>query len=254
MSIVIKIIGSATPGIIPIEDGLSFEDVCTQCCRDLDILPASRHLFALRNENSKFYANPSDLLNNSEDPYEFRLRFWPALTNLSRIGSKALNYFYRQVCDEFVEGYITAFNSKTNQSVALGLSVTAMYCHMKDFNAKLNDVLTNYKKFVPKMVRRNSNLKYSTESLKTRLNQVVQNPPGEVWFCKQEFLKIIAITAADYPVEKYPVRVEEGEELIEYDLIIQPMSMEHPGVKMNSIRKKIVTLHSYINSFLNSCN
>lgn len=239
MSIVVKIIGNATPSVIPIEDGLSFEDVCTQFCRDLEIFPASRHLFALRNEKSKLYANPSDLLSNGDDPYEFRLRFWPSLANLPKIGTKALNYFYRQVCEEFVDGYITALNNKTNQSVALGLSVTAMYCYMKDNNSKLNDVLANYKKFVPKLVRHNSNLKYSTDSLKARLNQVVQNPP-EIWFCKQEFLRIITQTANDYPIEKYLVKVEEGVELIEFELIIQPMSIEHPGVKMQSVKKKIV--------------
>jgi hypothetical protein len=77
--------------------------------------------------------------------------------------------------------------------------------------------------------------------LKTRLNQVVQNPPGETWFFKQAFLKTIAQTATDYSVEKYPVKVEEGEELVEFDLIIQPMSSEHPGVKMQSFKKKIVS-------------
>lgn len=240
MSIVVKIIGS-TPGIIPINDGLSFEDVCTQCCRDLEISPASRYLFALRNETTKLYVNPSDLLEAGNDSYELRLRFWPALINLSKIGTKALNYFYRQVCEEFVDGQITAFNNKANQSVALGLAVTAMYCHMKDYGGKMSEVLTNYKKFVPKMVRRNSNLKYSTESLKTRLNQVVLNPPGETWFFKQQFLKTVAQTAPDYLVEKYPVKVEEGEELIEFDLIIQPMSSENPGVKMQSVKKKILS-------------
>jgi Janus kinase 2 len=244
MSIVVKIIGSS-PGIIPIDDGLSFEDVCTQCCRDLDICPVSRNLFALRNETTKLYVNPSDLLKN-DDSFELRLRFWPSLANLSRIGTKALNYFYRQVCEEFVEGKITAFNNKTNQSVALGLAITAMYCHMKDNGVKMSDVLTNYKKFVPKMVRRNSNLKYSTESLKTRLNQVVQNPPGETWFFKQQFLKTVAQTATDYSVEKYPVKVEEGDELVEFDLIIQPMSSENPGVKMQSIKKKIVSFKYFI--------
>lgn len=245
MSLVVKIIGSSQPGIIPIEDGLSFEDVCTQCCRDLEILPAARHLFALRNESSQLYANPSDLLEASDDSYELRLRFWPSLANLSRIGPKALNYFYRQVCDEFVDGQIIAFNNKSNQSIALGLAVTAMYCHMKDYGTRMNDVLTNYKRFVPRMVRRNSNLKYSTESLKTRLSQVVQNPPGETWFCKQQFLKTVALTANEYPVERYPVRIEEGEELIEFELIIQPMSVENPGVKMQSIRKKIVIMLTF---------
>nr|CAH0112132.1 unnamed protein product [Daphnia galeata] len=249
MSIVVKIIGSS-PGIIPIDDGLSFEDVCTQCCRDLDICPVSRNLFALRNETTKLYVNPSDLLKN-DDSFELRLRFWPSLANLSRIGTKALNYFYRQVCEEFVEGKITAFNNKTNQSVALGLAITAMYCHMKDNGVKMSDVLTNYKKFVPKMVRRNSNLKYSTESLKTRLNQVVQNPPGETWFFKQQFLKTVAQTATDYSVEKYPVKVEEGDELVEFDLIIQPMSSENPGVKMQSIKKKI--LSQYVCSIEEIC-
>ena len=246
MSIVVKLIGSPQPGIIPVEDGLSFEDVCTQCCRDLEILPASRHLFALRKQSSQLYANPSDLLEADDDPYELRVRFWPSLANFSRIGPKALNYFYRQVCDEFVEGKIPAFNNKINQSIALGLAVTAMYCHMKDDGAKMNDVLTNYKRFVPKMVRRNSNLKYSTESLKTGLSKVVQNPPGETWFCKQQFLKTIAQTATDYPIEKYPVRVEEGEELIEFELIIQPMSVEQPGVKMQSLKKKIVIVLTFL--------
>ena len=241
MSIVVKIIGSSTPGVIPIEDGLSFEDVCIQCCRDLEIFPASRHLFALRNVNTKLYASPSDLLQGGDEPYELRLRFWPSLINISKIGHNALHYLYRQVCEEFVEEKISALNYKNNQSVALGLAVTAMYCHMKDFNVRINDVLTNYRKFVPKTVRRNSNLKYSTESLKNRLSQLVHNPPGETWFCKQEFLKTVALTASDYAIEKYLVKVEKGEELIEFELIIQPMNVDQPGVKLQSIKKKIVS-------------
>lgn len=245
MSITVEVIGSLQPGIIPIVDGLSFEDVCIQCCRDLGILPASRHLFAIWNVNSNLYASPSDLLQASDAQYELRLRFWPSIANMSAIGSKALNYFYQQVCEDFVEGKITILNNRTHQKVALGLAITAMYCHMKDHNAKMTDVLVNYKKFVPKMVRRNSNLKYSTESLKTGLNQVVQNPPGETWFCKQQFLRKVAQIATDYPVERYPVRVEEGEELLDFDLIIQPMSAEQPGVKLQSIKKKIVILYFF---------
>ena len=62
----------------------------------------------------------------------------------------------------------------------------------------------------------------------------------------QQFLKTVAQTATDYSVEKYPVKVEEGDELVEFDLIIQPMSSENPGVKMQSIKKKIVSFKYFI--------
>ena len=242
MSVSVKIVSSSSPSIFPISDGMSFEDVCIHCCRDLKILPAIRHLFAVRNEETLLFEAPSDLVQaKTKDRYELRLRFWPAPANLSSIGTEALNYLYVQACNDFVEGRITTFNNKSLQSVALGLSVTAMYCHMQDCRMPMNDVLTNYKRFVPKIVRKNANLHLSVESLKKNLKQVRANPPGETWLCKEQFLRLIIQTAPEYPTERYPVKMDDEEDLVEFDLIIQPLNPDYRGVKLQSVKKKIVT-------------
>lgn len=262
MSIEVKIIGSST-GVIPVTDGLSFEDVCIQCCRDLSIPPLVRHLFALRNRDTLSFANPADLVAAGNEQYELRLRFWPSVANIGHrsIGPQALNYLYAQVSADFVEGKISAFNQKILQSIALGLAVTAMYCYMEDHHVSYNDVLANYKKFVPKVVRNNANIRYSMDPLKKHLKQVMLNPPGETLFCKEYFLKEIAQSASDYLSEKYPVKLEvpkrsesnhsgsnqsiersltleEKEELIDYELIIQPLG-ENPGIKLQSKKKTV---------------
>lgn len=96
MQISIKIIDSDSPVIIqPSEDCLLFEDACFKCCREMGVLPASRHLFGLKIVGKEFYVSPCDLLRPGL--YELRLRFWPALSKLSLIGSRALNYLYAQV-------------------------------------------------------------------------------------------------------------------------------------------------------------
>lgn len=276
MSIEVKIIGSSS-GVLPVTDGLSFEDVCIQCCRDLEIPPLVRHLFALRNRNTLLYANPADLVTAGYHQYELRLRFWPSVANIDHtvIGPQALNYLYAQVSADFSEGKIIAFNQKSLQSVALGLAVTAMYCYMEDnrslCNPSLVDVVANYKKFVPKVVRHNSNLKYSIDPLKKHLKHVMQNPPGETLFCKEYFLKEIAQSAPDYIAEKYSVKVEAQkktssshngsdlslekpkpeEELVDYELVIQPLG-ENPGIKLQSKKKTVSSSHTCSRSLIHN--
>ena len=254
MSAVIKFFDSPTPAVIvlPNEDCLLFEDAVIQSCRDRHILPAARHLFALKNQKTGLYMSPSDLL--CPGVYELRLRFWPSLPNFCLIGSSSLNYFYDQVCLDFVEGRIPALHHSNVQSIALGLSATAMHCHMHDRRASMNDTLSNYKRFVPKPVRKNANLRYSQEPLKKLLKEWSVNPPGDVWFCKEQFLKVVSQTAPDYPIEKYSVIVEEGPERLEYDLVIQPMNPDFPGIKLQPVRKKIVRKTVLMNNQLGHNN
>lgn len=271
MSIEVKIIGSSS-GVIPVSDGLSFEDVCIQCCRDLEIPPLVRHLFALRNTSTLLFANPSDLVSAGNEQYELRLRYWPSMANIDHtsIGPQALNYLYQQVYADFSEGKIAAFYHKSLQRVALGLAVTAMYCYMEDnrsLQVSFNDVVTNYKKFVPKVVRHNANLKYSIDPIKKNLRQVMLNPPGEILYCKKSFLKQVALSAPEYLSEKYEVKVEAPkktdssqngsdrsldkarkleEELVDYELVIQPLG-ENPGIKLESKKKTVsFELHNQV--------
>ena len=135
------------------------------------------------------------------------------------------------------------------QDIALGLSVTAMHCHVQDRRGTASETLSNYRKFVPKLVRKNANLRYSVESLRTRLRDLSNNPPGDVTFCKDHFLQVIAMKAPDYLSETYSVKIEEGQDRLEFDLIIQPLHPECPGITLHSLRKKIVICFN-INSFL----
>lgn len=115
-----------------------------------------------------------------------------------------------------------------------------MYCHVQDRRVTISEALSNYRRFVPKPVRKNAKLRLSVESLRNHLREMDQNPPGDVAFCKEEFLKGVIRTAHDYPTERYRVLVEEGQDRLDFDLVVQPMSPELPGVKLHSPRKKIV--------------
>jgi hypothetical protein len=189
MSVEISFIESL-PLTIQITEGLTIEDVCFQCCRWLQISPLARHLFALQIYESNYYVSPSDVLEHKHtvEKFNFRCRFWPSAENLSKIGTKALNYLFSQVKTDFVQGKIPAFNTKSSE--ALGLGVTAMYCYMQDHGAEINFVLNNYMKFLPKVVCKNCHLSVTQKPLKKKLKHVVDNPP-ELWLCKKEFLRTV---------------------------------------------------------------
>ena len=222
---------------LPVTEGLTVEDICIHCCRVVGVCPVAQHLFALRKEDCELFCSPSEIVaQNTYHKYSFRVRFWPAVCNFSRIGTVALNYLYDQVRKDYVSGKIVEFEKQVLQSEALGLGVTAMYCHMKDNKMSMDSVLDLYKRFLPKAVRKNCHLTASTNSLRKSLKEVIMNPP-EVLECKQMFLKKIAGTT--YTRESYSVHVvEQTGEVSEHQLIIQPMDKHYPGLRLRSLKKK----------------
>jgi len=143
-----------------------------------------------------------------------------------------------------------------------------MYCYIQDYQASINDVLSKYSKFLPETVCKNCYLSLTQKSLRKKLKQVVDNPP-ELMQCKEEFLKKVflnkihttisgfecsciqvIITAPEYTHECYPVKVECGDTLVDYELLIQPMDHVFPGIKLRSTRKKVVWLKHFIKKYL----
>ena len=250
MSVTICIIDQPSL-VLNTSEALTCEDACLQVCENLNIVPAASPLFGLRysNNNSHLFASPSDLLSQLDCAiYDFRLRFLPALGKLSLIGSSALDYVYRQVKNDFVEGKVKAFDAKQLQDEALGLAVTAMYCQMQASRSPLKDILKNYKHFLPKTVLKNSGLLITSDCLKKNLKSVASNPPGEVWLCKKLFVEEVAKRDGEYFSELYPVKVEqlmddESVSFTEYDLVIQPVTSENmlAGLKLQARKKKFVS-------------
>ena len=250
MSLTIHIVGSPL-FILDTSECLTSEDVCVQICQDLNIIPAASHLFGLRyiKNDLLLFTSPSEVLSESNcTSYDFRMRYLPSITNLSCIGSSALNYIYSQVKNDFVCGKVLAFNSKRLQDEALGLGVTAMYCQMQDSCSSLKDVVKDYKSFLPKTVIKNSGLLMTSDCLKKNLRKVAMNPPGEVSFCKKMFVEEVAKRASEYFSESYPVKVEHRTDQVTfevYDLVIQPLASKDlvAGLHLQSRKKTFVSLH-----------
>lgn len=103
--------------------------IIEQVCKQLDIGPVARHLFALRNRSTRLWFPPSYRLEDKEKPkFEFRLRFKPSsLQRLKQIDLKAYDYYFQQARSDVLDNKVPDIVYERHKRELIGLGVCDMY-------------------------------------------------------------------------------------------------------------------------------
>lgn len=139
---------------------ITAEDVCMHVCKQLNISPLTRTLFALRvtnksNPNKNIFLAPCDTFGERTLVLDFRIRFKVAdVTKLSKIDIHAYDYYFHQVRKDVLENKIPGLIYETCKRELLGLGITDMYRVMLEKEIPKETLESQYRKYVPKEVWR----------------------------------------------------------------------------------------------------
>jgi len=136
---------------VPLKDDTTAEDVCIIVAKELKISPVARLLFALKLHGKEIFLHPgfkfTELQSNECD---FRLRFKiPVLKHLQRLDVNAFSYYFGQARHDITNSKVLDLNYSKFKNEILGLGVADMYREMVEKQSKEEEVLNEYKRFIP---------------------------------------------------------------------------------------------------------
>lgn len=138
---------------VPFNKTTTAEDVCVTLCKQLEIGPVARHLFALRVTDKGIYLKPSAEFGPKNPSFDLRIRFKPAsVQKLKKIDIKAYDYYFYQVRQDVLENKVPDIVYDKYRKELLGLGITDMYRVMLEKNIPKETLENEYKKYMPKEV------------------------------------------------------------------------------------------------------
>lgn len=139
--------------MVPYNDSTTAEDICIQICKQLNIGPVARHIFALRTHSKHIFLRPSNKFVEKAQDLDFRIRFKPAsLHRLKKIDVKAYDYYFHQVRTDVLDNKVLGLDFELNRKELVGLGITDMYRVMLEKDIPRDVVENDYKKYIPKEV------------------------------------------------------------------------------------------------------
>ncbi|XP_014296943.1 tyrosine-protein kinase hopscotch [Microplitis demolitor] len=184
------------------------EDICIAVCKQIDIGPVARHLFALRNKSTRLWFPPGYKLGPQEKcKIEFRLRFKPtSLQRLKSIDSNAYDYYFHQARCDVLENKVPDIVYEKHKSELIGLGVSDMYRVMVEKQVPREIVESDYKKYIPKEC-----IKRHSFFIKKPIHNALGRISGhDATYVKKQYLNQFECMAPNYPYEEYKALMDKG--------------------------------------------
>ncbi|XP_041984957.1 tyrosine-protein kinase hopscotch [Aricia agestis] len=234
----VSVVTDSTPYVIPCSCTLTAEELCIVLCKKYNIPPLTRTLFALRIKGSShFLKDNSKVLSSSRD-YEMRIRFKvPRLCHLVTLDETTYDYYFQQARNDVNENKIPEIKYPEHKQELLGLGITDMTRAISEEKLPVNEVVRNYKKYIPKViVRRHGPFpkKYAHEYL-PQLCSVGHN----VNYVKNLYLQQLYALAPNYLSEEFEdVTWQNGTYVVPVRVVVAPFHPHQPGIRLFNINKR----------------
>lgn len=129
------------------------EDICIHVCKNLNISPLTRHLFALRVTNKDIFLASCDTFGEKSLNLDFRIRFKVAdINKLAKLDIHAYDYYFHQARKDVLQNKVPGLLYEHCKRELLGLGITDMYRVMLEKEIPKEAVESEYRKYVPKEV------------------------------------------------------------------------------------------------------
>ncbi|CAD6215597.1 GSCOCT00000409001.2-RA-CDS [Cotesia congregata] len=184
------------------------EDICIAICKQLEIGPLARHLFALRGKSNKLWIPAGHKLETHEkNKFEFRLRFKPSsLKRLKLIDSNAYNYYFHQVRCDVLENKVADIVYEKHKRELIGLGVSDMYRVIVEKQIPREVVEGDYKKYIPKEC-----IKRHSFFIKKPIHNALARISGhDAAYVKEQYLNQFEVMAPNYPYEEYKALMDKN--------------------------------------------
>lgn len=155
-TIKVAVVTDRIPNIIPIRSStLTAEELCIILCKKYKIPPLTRTLFALRVKGRDYFLKDNAKVLSSTRDYELRIRFKvPRLELLITLDETTYDYYFLQARSDVYENRIPEIKYPEHKKEMLGLGIADMTRATAEENLSVNDVVREYKKYIPKVIVR----------------------------------------------------------------------------------------------------
>lgn len=216
---------------IPILEGTTVEEVVIIICQRYDIKPVTRHLFAFRFDNQQWCALSSHLWHFSYTNFEFRIRYRvPNLLTLLDKDVKAFDYYFFQVRDDILKSRIGDISYEKHKEELMGLGVTDMYRAMLQTGKTKENMINDYKKFIPKEVLKHHKF-FVKKPINDSLQKIERLGIHRELKVKQSYLEQFEEMAPNYMSEEFDAQIAEATALKAVVICVNPFHREFPGIQ-----------------------
>lgn len=214
------------------------EDIILECCKSLQIGPVARHLFALRFHNGNEFVSPGvRILESNRSDFDFRLRYKvssvnkvPPFKRLERIDTRAYNYYFHQARSDILDNKIPDISYSKNKDELVGLGVVDMYRVMLEQGVSRNEVESDYKKYIPKEVRRHHYNIFVKKPVRNCLSDVISSNIMNIIDVINAYLQQFEDMAPNYLTEEYKAVMDDAGTLRNVIIKVDPYNKKFPGV------------------------
>ncbi|XP_028032400.1 tyrosine-protein kinase hopscotch isoform X1 [Bombyx mandarina] len=234
----VAVVTNRTPNNVRCTSTLTAEELCIILCKKYNIPPLTRTLFALRVKGTDYFLKDNcKVLSGSRD-YELRIRFKvPRLSLLITLDETTYDYYFQQARNDVNENKIPEIKYPEHKQELLGLGITDMTRAIAEERLPLNDVIRNYKKYIPKEIAKRHGpfpKKYAIDYL-PQLSSVGHN----VNYVKNLYLQQLYALAPNYLAEEYDnVLWQNGSEMTPVRVMVAPFHPHHPGIRLYNTLKR----------------
>lgn len=208
------------------------EDVCLFVCKHLGIGPIARHLFALREHNTKLFIALSYVFTTDKIiKYDLRIRYKVAnISKLKRIDIKAYDYFFHQARNDVLENKIPDIIYEKYKRELVGLGVADMYRVMVEKDIPRDIVENDYKKYIPKEVIKRHSF-FIKKPIHDSLGKIKKSG-HDAWYVKAEYLKQLDAIAPEYLAEEFRAVTDQNGSVCNINIKVSPFHPSEPGIRI----------------------
>ncbi|KAJ0174068.1 hypothetical protein K1T71_010214 [Dendrolimus kikuchii] len=234
----VSVVIDRTPNTVRCSGTVTAEELCIILCKKYNIPPLTRTLFALRVRGTDYFLKDNNKVLSSSRDYELRIRFKvPRLGLLITLDETTYDYYFQQARNDVNENKIPEIKYPEHKQELLGLGITDMTRAISEERLPLNEVVRNYKKYVPKViVRRHGPFpkKYAHDYL-PQLCSVGHN----VNYVKNLYLQQLYALAPNYLAEEYDnVLWQNGSDVVPVRVMVAPFHPHQPGIRLYNTHKR----------------
>ncbi len=234
---------SNEPERINVNESTTVENVITEVCKRWEIKPITKSLFALKQPRVQAWLNLSYLIKQEEvKDFEFAIRFnVPNTDRLKDIDIKAYDFYFKQAKQAIRNRSFSATEYAAHKSEIIGLSVIDMYRATIEEGRTRRDVILNYKKFVPPMVKKKHRI-FLKEPIIKKFNEI-QLRSVTVEFVKSGYLEQFRKVYPRYLTEDFSGVVNTDLETV-YEILlhVDPFDKDLPGISIKYQNKDTVSI------------
>lgn len=227
---------------VQINEDSTVEDTIIGICKLLKIGPVARYLFGLKCCSTNSNLNLSHRIMESENNkmFEIGIRFnVPDVEQLKKIDINAYNFYFKQAKYLLLHDKIPHLDYDKHCSIIIGLSVIDMYRATLEDNISKEEVIRDYKKYVPERAKKRHFI-FLKKPVVQKFNEI-NVEIADALFCKNGYLEQFKEIAPHYLSEEFKGFIDEVVNIHPVILRVDPFDLDFPGISVKYEHKEDVS-------------